>query len=230
MKRQIPGISQFLDESKHTYQQALSGYEARNFAAAAEFAAASASLSRVVEIIMARTLRSDTSFPSLVPPPPENFFNFTDSGHVEENLAEAESVLAARCRVGMVVDVSGSSTPLPVDKSRMAQVFDNIIQNAIEAMSERGGTLSVVLTSHNLFPDNGSGVRVEFRDTGKGMNAAMMSHAFDPFFTTKSSGTGLGLSICHELVRAHGGDIQIASEEGLGTTVRVSLPANPPIT
>lgn len=62
------------------------------------------------------------------------------------------------------------------------------------------------------------------------MNAAMMSHAFDPFFTTKSSGTGLGLSICHELVRAHGGDIQIASEEGLGTTVRVSLPANPPIT
>jgi hypothetical protein len=94
MKRQVPGISQFLDESKHTYEQALSRYEARSFTAAAEFAAASASLSRVVEIIMARTLRSDSSFPSLVPPPPENFLAFTDSSHIDQNLAEAESVLS----------------------------------------------------------------------------------------------------------------------------------------
>ena len=94
MKRQVPGISQFLDESKHTYEQALSRYEARSFTAAAEFAAASASLSRVVEIIMARTLRSDSSFPSLVPPPPENFLAFTDSSHIDQDLAEAESVLS----------------------------------------------------------------------------------------------------------------------------------------
>jgi hypothetical protein len=94
MKRQVPGISQFLDESKHTYGQALSRYEVRNFTAAAEFAAASASLSRVVEIIMARTLRSDSSFPSLVPPPPENFLAFTDSSHIDHDLAEAESVLS----------------------------------------------------------------------------------------------------------------------------------------
>jgi signal transduction histidine kinase len=139
--------------------------------------------------------------------------------------------LALRCRVGMVADLSSSSPSLPVDKSRMAQVFDNIIQNAIEAMADRGGTLSVVMASHNQFPDglSPSGVSVEFRDTGKGMNASMMSHIFDPFFTTKSFGTGLGLSICHELVRAHGGDIRISSEEGIGTTVRVSLPASSPV-
>ena len=94
MKRQVAGIGQFLDEAKHTYEQALSRYEARTFAAASEFAAASASLSRVVEIIMGRTLRSDTSFPSLVPPPPEHFSPSMDSIHVEENLAEAESVLS----------------------------------------------------------------------------------------------------------------------------------------
>jgi signal transduction histidine kinase len=145
-----------------------------------------------------------------------------------EERVESFRDLALRCRVGMVVDLSASAASLPVDKSRMAQVFDNIIQNAIEAMSDRGGTLSVVMTSHNQPPDKPPGVWVEFRDTGKGMNPSMMSHAFDPFFTTKSSGTGLGLSICHELVRAHGGDIHISSQEGQGTTVRVLLPANPP--
>jgi signal transduction histidine kinase len=52
----------------------------------------------------------------------------------------------------------------------------------------------------------------------------MISRIFDPFFTTKSSGTGLGLSICHEFVRAHGGEIQVESAEGSGTSVRIILP------
>jgi signal transduction histidine kinase len=52
----------------------------------------------------------------------------------------------------------------------------------------------------------------------------MISRIFDPFFTTKASGTGLGLSICHEFVRAHGGEIQIESTEGDGTSVRIILP------
>ena len=94
MRRQVHGVGQFLDEAKHTYEQALGRYESRNFLAASEFAAASASLSRVVEIIMSRTLRSDTSIPSLVPPPPEHYFHFTDASHVEEDLAEAGSILS----------------------------------------------------------------------------------------------------------------------------------------
>ena len=52
----------------------------------------------------------------------------------------------------------------------------------------------------------------------------MISRVCDPFFTTKASGTGLGLSICHELVRAHGGEIQVESIEGNGTKVRIILP------
>jgi signal transduction histidine kinase len=56
------------------------------------------------------------------------------------------------------------------------------------------------------------------------MTPAIVSHVFDPFFTTKPSGTGLGLSICHELVAAHGGDIQVESEEGRGTTVSITVP------
>jgi signal transduction histidine kinase len=118
------------------------------------------------------------------------------------------------------------SVSLQLDKDRMAQVFDNVIQNAIEAMSEGGGTLSVVLAGQPNLPDNGSGVCVEFRDTGKGMKSSVVHHIFDPFFTTKPSGTGLGLSICHELVQAHGGKIQVDSKEGRGTNVRITIPAS----
>lgn len=94
MKRQVPGISQFLDESKHTYEQALSQFGRRDFAGARELAAASVRLSRLIEMTMARTLRADTSLPSIVPPPPANLSEGTDSNHVEEKLVETETVLS----------------------------------------------------------------------------------------------------------------------------------------
>jgi len=113
---------------------------------------------------------------------------------------------------------------LPIDQSKMAQVFDNVIQNAIEAMTESGGTLSVSVTAMVKSASGTDKVRVEFRDTGNGISSSMISRIFDPFFTTKPSGTGLGLSICHEFVRAHGGEIQVESAEGDGTSVRIILP------
>ena len=67
----------------------------------------------------------------------------------------------------------------------------------------------------------------EFCDTGKGMSPSILSHVFDPFISTKASGTGLGLSISHELLRAHGGHIHVVSQEDHGTSVRVTIPANP---
>jgi two-component system, NtrC family, sensor histidine kinase HydH len=132
--------------------------------------------------------------------------------------------LAARYRVIISTDFSGCSSPLLLDHDRMGQVFDNLIQNAVEAMADQGGTLSV-LVNHKDAQNNGQvEMCVEFRDTGKGMSAATLGHAFDPFFTTKASGTGLGLSICHELVSAHGGEIRAQSELDRGTTVRITLP------
>lgn len=144
---------------------------------------------------------------------------------IEERLDSFRD-LAERYRVGLVPELSGPSFPLPLDRSRMAQVFDNIIQNAIESMSENGGTLSVIMAPQNTQGNHPTAVSVEFRDTGKGMSPATLSHAFDPFFTTKTSGTGLGLSICHELVSAHGGEIHVTSEPDHGTSVRITLPAH----
>ena len=94
MKHRVPGIGQFLDEAKHTYEQALSRFATGDFVGAKEFAEASGSLSRIVEIVMARTLRSDDTLPSLVPPPPDHLGASPEPQHVEEDLAQAETVLS----------------------------------------------------------------------------------------------------------------------------------------
>ena len=94
MKHRVPGISQFLDEAKHTYVQAMARFATGDFISAKEFAEASGSLSRVVEIVMTRTLRADSTLPSLVPPPPKHSDASPEPEHVEEHLAQAESVLS----------------------------------------------------------------------------------------------------------------------------------------
>jgi hypothetical protein len=94
MKRQIHGMGQMHEEAKHTYEQALSRHAAREFDGAREFAAASGCLTRVVEGVIARTLRSDTSYPSLVSPPPEHNGNFGDPSRVHDDLDAVEAVLS----------------------------------------------------------------------------------------------------------------------------------------
>lgn len=145
---------------------------------------------------------------------------------VEERM-ESFRDWARKRGITLTTELPRKDISLQIDKDRMAQVFDNVIQNAIEAMSEGGGTLSVTLASQLDKTDKGTGVCVEFRDTGRGMKSSIISHVFDPFFTTKPTGTGLGLSICHELVQAHGGNIRVDSEEGRGTNVRITIPACP---
>lgn len=93
-KQHVPGVSEFLDEAKHTYQQSLARYEAHDFEGAWEFASASRCLSRLVDIVIFRTLRSDTSYASLVPPPPEHNTSSSNPSRVQNRLAGIESTLA----------------------------------------------------------------------------------------------------------------------------------------
>lgn len=141
---------------------------------------------------------------------------------VEQRLANFVK-LAREHNVKFIAEFNRDSKSVRVDQSQMAQVFDNIIQNAIDSMSESGGTLCVNVTTEARTAES-SEVCIEFNDTGEGIRSDVVSRIFDPFFTTKPSGTGLGLSICHELVQAHGGEIDVASAEGCGTTVRITLP------
>jgi signal transduction histidine kinase len=124
--------------------------------------------------------------------------------------------------VKFVTQFNDEIGPLQLDRGRMAQVFDNVIQNAIEAIPESGGTVWVNVESLRL---NNMGMAcVQFRDSGEGICQKDINRIFDPFFTTKASGTGIGLSICRELVLAHGGEIQIESGDARGTTIRILLP------
>lgn len=120
---------------------------------------------------------------------------------------------------------------VPLDRTRMRQVFMNLAKNAFEAMQERGGTLTVStrrVLLENVPPWEPRGlatyVKVTFADTGKGIPEAALPRIFEPFFTTKERGTGLGLSISYSIVRAHGGWIEVTSKEGVGTKVVVFLP------
>ena len=112
---------------------------------------------------------------------------------------------------------------LPLVKAnanQLSQVFVNLIMNALQAM-EKDGTLTVSTRPRNRR------VEILVQDTGAGIAPEHLSKIFDPFFTTKpvGQGTGLGLSISYEIVKAHGGDIQVQSEQWKGTTFTITLPA-----
>ena len=86
-------VSQLFNESKYTYQQAVSNYERQDYAVASEFAAASGELSRSVEVVVSRTLRADANYPTLVPYPPRNHTNETTVGEAEGGLARVGKLL-----------------------------------------------------------------------------------------------------------------------------------------
>jgi PAS domain S-box-containing protein len=118
-----------------------------------------------------------------------------------------------------LVQVADEKTPVKVVPDRIQQVFLNLILNAIDAMPQ-GGRLSVTVErTHD--PVGGF---IEFRDTGVGIPPEVQSRLFDPFHTTKPEGLGLGLFISQSIVREHGGEIQVESAPGEGTSFTIWLP------
>jgi len=105
------------------------------------------------------------------------------------------------------------------DANQMLQVFFNLISNAVDAMEENGGSLTV-----RTLRDKAN-VVVEFSDTGPGIKEPQF--VFDPFYTTKpiGKGTGLGLSICYGIIQEHGGAISCFNRHQGGATFRIELPA-----
>src|ERR1700730_1333944 len=106
---------------------------------------------------------------------------------------------------------------LELDRDQMKQAFYNVIKNSLEAIKRRG-----ILRIRTDKDD--SHVLISFTDTGGGISAENLSRVFEPYFTTKSSGTGLGLLIVRRIVREHGGELSIQSNEGKGLTLTIRLP------
>jgi len=125
------------------------------------------------------------------------------------------------------------------DPSQINQVILNLATNSFHAMENVGGVLEINL---DFIPETESELGIpevlrghdtlmlSIKDTGCGIDQDSIERLFDPFFTTKEvgKGTGLGLSVVHGIVTNHGGDVEIISEKGIGTVVRVFLPRQKP--
>lgn len=107
------------------------------------------------------------------------------------------------------------------DANSLKQVFINILQNGLEALSEQG-RIDVLIT------ESQSGVLVKVSDNGCGIPKDRLDKLGEPFYSTKEKGTGLGLMTCYRIIENHGGKINIDSVEGEGTTVTIWLPYSTP--
>ena len=122
---------------------------------------------------------------------------------------------------GRCIEVSLEFDPIPVVPCRAAElreVLTNLVLNAVDAMPS-GGNLAIRTYLQGGF------ACIAVSDTGAGISEDMQQRIFEPFFTTKKEkGTGLGLSVSHTLIKDHGGDIEVQSRRGHGTTFVVKLP------
>ena len=140
-------------------------------------------------------------------------------------IEDLAAISAQRAKFSMVEVKTELGEELPmvrVTVSELQQVFLNLINNAIDAMENKGGMLTLSTRAQNGF------AVVEVADTGSGIPAMNLNRIFDPFFSTKAvgKGTGLGLSICYGIINNLGGRIEVASTVDVGTTFSVYIPAS----
>jgi signal transduction histidine kinase len=147
-----------------------------------------------------------------------------------EQVELGDTVDSALAQLAGLVDTTGRRVArlydprTPVvhgDRHRIEQMVLNVMLNAMEAMEQEGGALTI-----RIRPVAG-GAALEFRDTGPGIPASEIERVVLPFYSTKPAGTGLGLPLVARVVAAHRGELDIESEPGQGTTVRIVLPAQP---
>jgi two-component system sporulation sensor kinase A len=107
--------------------------------------------------------------------------------------------------------------------SKLGQVFFNVLRNAVQAIETVADGLVIVRA--RALADS---IEIQVTDNGHGIPSALLPRVAQPFFSTKPGGTGLGLWLSHALIVQHGGTLNVASEEGKGTTVTLALPQNLP--
>jgi two-component system, NtrC family, sensor histidine kinase PilS len=138
--------------------------------------------------------------------------------NVAEAVDEVLLLLEHQAPAGMLKAVREFPPALTwtVDRQQFRQAVWNLCLNAVQAMPE-GGELRVTMTA-------GSHLMLRVSDTGEGIEATDLGHIFEPFFSTKSDGSGLGLALVHRIVQDHGGEIDVHSRPGVGSTFTVTLP------
>ncbi len=153
--------------------------------------------------------------------------DFSNVDRAEESTADINALIQNACQVaasefGERVRLVTDFTPLPALRchaGRLSQVFMNLLLNAVQAIPERGEVRIATAC-------DGEAIIVTIADTGRGMTPEVQARIFEPFFTTRGvgQGTGLGLTVARDVVRAHGGRIEVESAPGAGTTFTLRLP------
>ncbi len=130
------------------------------------------------------------------------------------------------------MDITPNLWSVEADAGQLAQVIQNIVLNANEAMAGKG-TVTISIKNMDIptkadprLPAGGQFLRIDIQDTGTGISEQNIPKIFDPYFTTKQRGSGLGLATSYSIIKNHGGLIEVTSEQNRGTTFTIYLPAS----
>jgi putative PEP-CTERM system histidine kinase len=136
-----------------------------------------------------------------------------------EMVAAPGAAMRSDCTIRLVVPDGTQACPVPIDRGALAQVFSNLLVNAVESLPSEAGEVVVTIAQ-------GAGMwSIEVRDNGCGIPETFLrDDVFRPFRTTKETGSGIGLYQCKTIVEATGGTISLTSEKGVGTSVTVTFP------
>ena len=134
-----------------------------------------------------------------------------------EQISLSFAVTIADSEVEYTSKISPSINQITGDKTKLQEVFLNLLKNAYEASSPNKTIYLEAYADKNL-------ITIIVRDTGCGITAQQLPTIFEPFVTYKKNGSGLGLAISHNIIKAHGGSISVESAVNIGTTFTVTLP------
>jgi len=156
--------------------------------------------------------------------PLENRFESLDMEIYLQRILDRFRPRLSRVNITSFLQVDEKCPKVMGDPRTLDQVFSNLINNAIQALGDNGGTLGFRVLANNNVPNNPQ-VTIEVSDNGPGIPDEIRDHIFEPFVTTNhSKGTGLGLAITKRIITAHRGAITVNSFPG-GTVFSIVLPA-----
>ena len=141
---------------------------------------------------------------------------------INQNIEEAIEILSTQDDKDVEFVKEFREVPLmECSPNEINQCLLHILKNALDAIDQKG-TIKITTS----YDEKEGGISIRLIDNGKGMSPEVLRQAQNPFFTTKAvgSGTGLGLSLTERIIKRHGGNLNISSKEGEGTTVMMSLP------
>lgn len=149
--------------------------------------------------------------------------------YIPKIVSEVSAIVGKKADINGInvqYNISPETPPVLGDSTQLQQVLLNLYNNSIDAIIEKNGSTGGRITV-KAEPINNNWVEVSVSDNGSGIKKENLDKIFTPFFTTKTvgKGTGLGLAVCYGIIKSMGGNLEVKSEEGNGTTIIARLPS-----